>query len=577
MLLCSLFAPAAHADVPVLPHNFYGTVTLDSQSAAVGTVVSAQVRGVYAGNTTVVESGQYGLPAVERPLSVQGAHVQSGDRIIFYVNGFRATQTYTFQAGGSTELNLTARIGVTDITDVIDEDGVVQEPITVQSPNTTARVTIPAGTTATLNGVPLTEITASQSSAPTPGGFSLLGGLAYDFGPSGAIFDPCILLAITYGSLPAGTVEEDLHISRYVGGTWEELPSVVDTVAKTVTACIDHFTMFAVLVTAAAAPTGGGGGGGEAEFELSNLSISPKEVEPGKPVSISVKVANIGDLTGSKEIKLKINGTTAATKEVTLGVGASTTVSFTVTKDEPGTYKVEVDGLSGSFKVLKMVAEFVVSDLAISPKEVKPGQPVSILAKVTNTGGVEGSYTITLKINGATEATKEVTLAAGASTTITFSVTKDQPGTYTVGVDGLSGSFKVSVTAPTFTVSDLAISPKEVSAGQPVTISAKVTNTGNTAGSYTAILKINGNVEATKEVALSAGASTTVTFSVTRDEPATYNVELGGQVGKFTVTTAVVVPPRGFPWWWIVIGVVVLAAVYFFIIRRFVTIKRREA
>ncbi|MBA7619254.1 hypothetical protein ES703_26591 [subsurface metagenome] len=62
---------------------------------------------------------------------------------------------------------------------------------------------------------------------------------------------------------------------------------------------------------------------------------------------------------------------------------------------------------------------------------------------VANTGGESGSYTVVLKIDGVKEAEETVTIAAGESQEVSFSVTREDPGDYTVDVDGLSDSFTV--------------------------------------------------------------------------------------------------------------------------------------
>ncbi|GAH34511.1 unnamed protein product, partial [marine sediment metagenome] len=62
----------------------------------------------------------------------------------------------------------------------------------------------------------------------------------------------------------------------------------------------------------------------------------------------------------------------------------------------------------------------VIEDLSISPSEVDIGEEVTISVLVTNTGSASGSYEVTLKIDGAVEASKEVTLNAGASKEVTF-------------------------------------------------------------------------------------------------------------------------------------------------------------
>ena len=53
-----------------------------------------------------------------------------------------------------------------------------------------------------------------------------------------------------------------------------------------------------------------------------------------------------------------------------------------------------------------------------------------------------------LKINGAAEATEEVTVSAGATKKVAFTTVKGVAGSYSVDVNGLSGSFTVKKVAP---------------------------------------------------------------------------------------------------------------------------------
>ena len=87
-------------------------------------------------------------------------------------------------------------------------------------------------------------------------------------------------------------------------------------------------------------------------------------------------------------------------------------------------------------------ASFSLSDPVIEPERVKEGGTVNISALVSNTGGTEGSYTVVLRINGASEAEKEVTLAAGGAERVSFSLTKP-PGSYNVSLGEFQGSFIV--------------------------------------------------------------------------------------------------------------------------------------
>jgi len=93
--------------------------------------------------------------------------------------------------------------------------------------------------------------------------------------------------------------------------------------------------------------------------------------------------------------------------------------------------------------------EFRVSDLQVSPSEVKPGEEVSISILVTNVGREAGSYEVTLKINGTVHEVRTVTLGGGESIRVEFSVSMDAAGTYLVEVAGLKGKFLVKEEPPT--------------------------------------------------------------------------------------------------------------------------------
>jgi hypothetical protein len=62
-----------------------------------------------------------------------------------------------------------------------------------------------------------------------------------------------------------------------------------------------------------------------------------------------------------------------------------------------------------------------------------------------------------------------------------------------------------------------------------------VTNVGETSGSYTAGLTVNGQTRGTTTVELSGGETTVVSFTVTENVKGTYNVAIGNATGSFTI------------------------------------------
>jgi hypothetical protein len=178
---------------------------------------------------------------------------------------------------------------------------------------------------------------------------------------------------------------------------------------------------------------------------------------------------------------------------------------------------------------------FSVSNLTITPNQVKAGEPVTINAIVSNTGSEAGTYSVVLRINGVVENITDLVLAPGASQSATVTVVKEG-GEYYAEVDGLSGTFIVIPLAPAdFSVRNLVISPERAKQGEKINISAIATNNGEVTGTYSLELKLKGAIETTEEITLNPGESQKITFGITKNTPGFYNVELEGLTGRFVV------------------------------------------
>ncbi|MDP3880158.1 MAG: helix-turn-helix domain-containing protein [Dehalococcoidales bacterium] len=343
--------------------------------------------------------------------------------------------------------------GVTNISSVTSDTGVFTRTVTAQSSNGNANLNITTGTIGrTQAGNRLTQLSITIIvDPPGPPSNANFVGSTYDLGPDGATFDPPITLSLTYNpaDIPAGVSEEDLAIAWWnqATGEWVILDgAVINTATHTISAPVSHFTPFAILAMQPVSSI-------PAAFTTSGLTVSPAEVNSGEAVTIKITVTNTGGLTESYQLSLKINNVVEDTKSVTLAGGASQVVSFTANRDAAGPYTVAIDSLSDTFTVRapsgpSVPAAFTTSGLSVSPAEVSSGETVTIRVTVTNTGGLTESYQLALKINNATEETRSVTLAGGASQVVSFAARRAAAGTYTVAIDNLSGAFTVKALAP---------------------------------------------------------------------------------------------------------------------------------
>jgi hypothetical protein len=251
----------------------------------------------------------------------------------------------TFTTGHYMQINMTGQTSSI----YSSGSGEVQESLTVTSGDGSFELTIPAGTTALdKDGNPLQSISISAATdVPNPPPGTGIIGFIYDCQPAGATFNPPLTLTMHYdpANLPEGATEDSLSIALWDGTQWVILQGTVDTVNHTVTVQISHFSGFALLsrLPAPLPPSGG--------FVVSGLSIKPSTAAPDQTVTISAMVVNNATCEGQCNVCCKINGTEEAVQKLTVAPGTGETVTFTTSRSAAATYRVDVNGLTGSFVV----------------------------------------------------------------------------------------------------------------------------------------------------------------------------------------------------------------------------------
>ncbi|MCW4025241.1 MAG: hypothetical protein NWF01_09435 [Candidatus Bathyarchaeota archaeon] len=185
---------------------------------------------------------------------------------------------------------------------------------------------------------------------------------------------------------------------------------------------------------------------------------------------------------------------------------------------------------------------FEVSNLAITPAEIKLGESASLTATITNVGDVAGDYSIELKINDETVDNSTGNLNGGNSTTVELPVTGSEVGEYTVEFGGASGSFTIlpadenpNARPAQISIRDLVVSPRESWPGKTVTVTVKLSNTGGSAGSYNLLVSVDGVVVQDKNYTILPGKSIPMPIQVSADTLGWHSVEVNGLKGGFDV------------------------------------------
>ncbi|MFC1950559.1 PGF-pre-PGF domain-containing protein [Chloroflexota bacterium] len=219
---------------------------------------------------------------------------------------------------------------------------------------------------------------------------------------------------------------------------------------------------------------------------------------------------------------------------------------------------------------------FEVANLVIDPIEAEIGEAITISADIINLTNEAAVYVATLWIDDTVETGQDVSLGAGETAPVSFSIIRNIEDSYEVRLDRLFGSFSVAeitevVLSPAaFTISDLSITPDEVNIGEEAVISILVTNAGDLTDSYKVTLKIDEVAVATEDVTLAGGASKAVTFTTAQDIAGTYTVTINDLSGTFMVR-APTLPPKPINWWLFAVsiaGVIIIGVAIRQVIRR---------
>ena len=190
---------------------------------------------------------------------------------------------------------------------------------------------------------------------------------AFDFTPSGTVFDKSVRLTLGYDvhTLPAQVAS--LVLARYSPEAgWQELESEGGTVAAlgSLSAPVDHFTFYALLAT----PAGAG-------VSAANLAVTPLQdkgwriifplTHTGREVVIEAEFTNSGGQSGLFDAILKVDGEVKDHQLLVLGPNETKTVTFRLNGIVPGNHTVELANLSGEFTTSYRVNWWVIAVLVV--------------------------------------------------------------------------------------------------------------------------------------------------------------------------------------------------------------------
>ena len=178
------------------------------------------------------------------------------------------------------------------------------------------------------------------------------------------------------------------------------------------------------------------------------------------------------------------------------------------------------------------VTSFQLGNLTITPSEATISQQVNVSVGAVNLGDVQGTNTISLKINDTVAQTKDLTLAANDSQTVSFNLNETVEGSYNITIGDQFGIFVVSsqpaVMPSTLVVSNLFVDPLEAWPDQSINITFNVANKGSEDLAYRLPIIVNGAPATSVNVNLAAGATSSLATNISESTLGNFALSVGG-------------------------------------------------
>ena len=254
-----------------------------------------------------------------------------------------------------------------------------------------------------------------------------------------------------------------------------------------------------------------------AKFDVTITSVD-SAVTAGETVTVAYEVTNTGDAQATQDIGFAVNGTTEAT-ESGLALNGSETFSgqFTYATSSGDTPVVSVSVSSNDDSVTETVtvnepAKFDVTITSVD-SAVTAGETVTVAYEVTNTGDLQDTQDIGFAVNGTTEATESGLVLNGGETfsgQFTYATVVGDSPAVSVSVSSNDDSVTETVTVNEPANFDVTITSIDsaVTAGETVTVTYEVTNTGDAQATQNIGFAVNGTTEDTESGVTLDGSET---------------------------------------------------------------------
>jgi hypothetical protein len=170
-----------------------------------------------------------------------------------------------------------------------------------------------------------------------------------------------------------------------------------------------------------------------------------------------------------------------------------------------------------------------------SPPTLYVGETLGVVANVTNAGGADGEYAVSLASGSDTLVSENGSLRPSETATLALEHEFEDASTYNLSVGRNSSSVVVEQPQEP-QASDVSVSPSRVRPGESVTVTATLSSSADAPAAGTVEVTLDGDRVGALDATLAAGDSVTRSVNVTVSERGEHTIAVGDQRVQVTAS-----------------------------------------
>ncbi|MCZ7401064.1 MAG: hypothetical protein O8C61_02450 [Candidatus Methanoperedens sp.] len=269
----------------------------------------------------------------------------------------------------------------------------------------------------------------------------------------------------------------------------------------------------------------------KAALDVVSMSVYPSELIIGESATITASVKNNGNIEGTRNIELKVDGLVRKSKPITIQPNSIREIQFIV-KEDVGIHNIEIDGYTTSL-IVKVKPAIQLNKIS----SVRIGQDL-IISGTTNIP--DNTKILVSAKSGDASLTPQSVLLKDGSISATFTTASAQEGIYTIKAEdskGTSDTTSVLIFKDTPELSyDLSVSPKDVTPDGTVIASVTIKNNANMVKDVVLNLKIDDQMRQSQTISISPNSIKVVSFEIKNEKVGSHIIDVNGYVTSYSVS-----------------------------------------